>query len=69
LRLLTLTGVARYLNVSDSTARKIRHRLPGGVRVNKRILYREDAIREFIANSGSSGSTAQNGITCREIAA
>lgn len=59
MRLLSLSQVARQLGLSDPTARKIAPQLPGAVRLNKRIRYREDAILEFIQSGGCGGSASR----------
>lgn len=67
MRLLTFPEVAKLLNVSLPTARKFRDQLPGGVRVNQRVRYREDAIVEFVKHGGCQASPISEGASSRAI--
>jgi predicted DNA-binding transcriptional regulator AlpA len=51
-KLISLNEVARRIGLSDKTVRKYRERLPGGVMVGARVLYREDAVLKFIEAGG-----------------
>ena len=44
--LLTLSGMARYLGISEKTARQVAKDLPS-VRVGKRVRYPIDAVNSF----------------------
>jgi predicted DNA-binding transcriptional regulator AlpA len=55
MKLLTLPDVAQLLGVSYSTIHKIHSELPGATKINKRVLYREEAILDFCRAGGSAG--------------
>jgi excisionase family DNA binding protein len=55
MRRLTLNETARFLGISTPTARGMARRgeLPGGVRLGRRVTYRPEDLRRFVANGGT----------------
>ena len=55
MKLLSIAEISRKIGLSDKTVRKYRERLPGGVVIGRRVLYREDAVEKFIKAGGVIG--------------